>query len=571
MSVNRSKFLSAVAAGALLVSADAALAAEQTGANAVQLDQLLSDIAAQQSRLDEQTRQMEIERQKLREQAAELQRLREQMQAEQTGGAKAKSVAETQAPATVKTTQSVPREAPARPRTGTGYTAKNVHTDGPAAKTDLPSFAGMPSPYVPEDAPREGRETLRDVVRRAVAPTLAAQTEVGQRPEENDDEIDIAVIADRGGVLTPRGTLVIDPSLDYNHSSVNRFFFDGVEIVDAVLIGVLEAQDINRDSVTTGIGMRYGLTRRMEFSARTSWTYRDDRTDAQVVNATGARAIKELDGSGFGDLDFGLNYQINKPKGNFPYFVANARFKTNTGKGPFDVDRNLQTGLEEELPTGSGFWTIEPSLTVIYPTDPAVLFANIGYQYTVDDNVNTAVLDRCDITAVGGAAPIDGGSGLTTPRDLSGEPGSVVTDENGDTVTFPSSCVATFAFTTDRDQRTINSVNPGDAISMSVGMGIGLNDSVSLSLGYEHTWVFGTETNQTRIQTTDTSGIVEQVITRGTSKSADAQVGALLIGASISVADNVGLNFNVAVGVTDDSPDVRLSLRTPLSWRLFKK
>ena len=52
-----------------------------------------------------------------------------------------------------------------------------------------------------------------------------------------------------------------------------------------------------------------------------------------------------------------------------PWFVANLRGKLATGEGPFDVDRDA-AGVKTELPTGSGFYALEPSLTVIYPTDP---------------------------------------------------------------------------------------------------------------------------------------------------------------------------------------------------------
>src|SRR3546814_4865488 len=51
----------------------------------------------------------------------------------------------------------------------------------------------------------------------------------------------------RSGVLTPKGTLVVEPSIQYSHSQVNRFTFLGVEILDTFLIGLLEAQDADRD------------------------------------------------------------------------------------------------------------------------------------------------------------------------------------------------------------------------------------------------------------------------------------------------------------------------------------
>jgi hypothetical protein len=112
--------------------------------------------------------------------------------------------------------------------------------------------------------------------------------------------------------------------------------------------------------------------------------------------------------------------------------VGNFRVKSDTGTGPFDVDRNA-AGIEEELATGSGFWSLEPSITVVFPTDPAVLFANVGYLYNISKDVDTMV----------------GGS-------------------------------------------RIGKVEPGDAVRMAFGIGFALNEKTSLSFGYQHDFINGT-------------------------------------------------------------------------------
>src|SRR3546814_3275808 len=68
----------------------------------------------------------------------------------------------------------------------------------------------------------------------------------------------------RSGVLTPKGTLVVEPSIQYSHSQVNRFTFLGVEILDTFLIGLLEAQDADRDLYQAAITGRFGITDRLE-------------------------------------------------------------------------------------------------------------------------------------------------------------------------------------------------------------------------------------------------------------------------------------------------------------------
>jgi len=63
-------------------------------------------------------------------------------------------------------------------------------------------------------------------------------------------------------------------------------------------------------------------------------------------------------------------------------FIGNLRYKSNTGKGPFEVPTD-SNGQELELPTGSGFSAWQPSVTMIYPSDPVVFYSNLNYIYNV--------------------------------------------------------------------------------------------------------------------------------------------------------------------------------------------
>lgn len=318
-------------------------------------------------------------------------------------------------------------------------------------------------------------------------------------PEEKRSEQDITIIADRGGILTPKGRLTFEPILTASHTSSNRFFFQGVEIVDAVLIGAIEATESRRNYMSAQLGLRYGLTDRMEISGKVPFVYRDDRVESTIISEQDGQQgeptfLQDIDGSGLGDIEFGVQYQLNDGQDGWPYFVGNLRAKSTTGEGPFEVARD-NAGFETELPTGSGFWSIEPSLTMIFPTDPAVFFANFGYIYTIgrDVDLNT------------------GGS-------------------------------------------FIGRVSPGDTISGSLGLGFALNEAMSMSLGYQHNYVFGTD-----------SEINGSVVS-----AQDFQVGSFLFGMSLGLGETTGLSMNVAVGVTEESPDVEFTLRMPFSVFLFE-
>jgi hypothetical protein len=263
---------------------------------------------------------------------------------------------------------------------------------------------------------------------------------VGEPPEVERPEV--AAISEVGGVLTPQGYLVIDPQVEYVHSSEDRFFFQGVEIVDSVLIGALEAESVSRDSIAPSFGARYGITSRLEIDFRVPFVYRDDRET--ITPPGGSATTNTLNASDIGDVEAGIHYQVNDGMGGWPFFIANLRGKTDTGRGPFDVDFD-STGLPTELPTGSGFLSIEPSVTVIYPTDPVVFFVNVGYQWNVEKDVDTFI---------------------------------PTTGQVGD-------------------------VDPGDAIKGSFGMGFALNERTSFTLGYEHNYIQETDFEVDGVETSD--------------------------------------------------------------------
>ncbi|WP_346427390.1 transporter [Caulobacter sp. 17J65-9] len=261
------------------------------------------------------------------------------------------------------------------------------------------------------------------------------QQPVGEAPPETKP-VPVEAIPEGAGVLTPRGVFVVEPQLDFTHGSSNRLVFRGIEIVPGIQIGVIEANDADRDTISAAAAFRYGLTNRIEVEARIPWLYRKDRvTTVQQRDDQVARTI-ELDGSDIGDVEVSARYQINDGRsGKWPVFVAGLRVKSDTGRGPFDVDRD-PLGVATELATGSGFWGVEPSVSFLYPSDPAVIFGSLSYLAHLSKDINE-----------------DFGDGVTVGR-----------------------------------------VDPGDAINASIGFGFALNDRFSYSLGYRHSYIFETDT-----------------------------------------------------------------------------
>ena len=334
---------------------------------------------------------------------------------------------------------------------------------------------------------------------------------VGEPPPVQEVQPEVPGIPDIGGVLTPRGRLVLEPELQYSHTSVNRLTFRGVEILETLAIGALFAEDADRDTWTAAVTARYGATDRLELEMKVPYVYRRDKFRAAGASPIGPQGELErkLTGDGLGDIELAAHYQLNRGRGNAPFFIGNLRYKSTTGDGPFDI-RRTEDGLERELATGSGFHSIEPSLTVLFPSDPAVYFANIGYLHNFKESVNQRVA----------------GSG----------------QEDNDDFDF-----------------TISEVDPGDAVRVSFGMAYSINPRSSFTLGYKNDFIDRTKTTFVDADT----GVESQ------ERSSTLNVGSMLLGWSYQLDQDVAINLGLEFGVTDDAPDMALTFRIPFGMNVF--
>ncbi len=117
------------------------------------------------------------------------------------------------------------------------------------------------------------------------------------------------------------------------------------------------------------------MTNRFELEARVPYVYRSDDTVSREVNATG-------------------------------------------------------TGLPLDLPTGSGFYSLQAGLTWLYPTDPAVLFGNFSYLHNFKRTVS---------------------------RNLR-----------------------------DGTRESLGEIRPGSVLGFNFGMGLAINDKSSFRIGYDN-------------------------------------------------------------------------------------
>ncbi len=310
------------------------------------------------------------------------------------------------------------------PRSGEQQDTEVAQTSGPAAATGGNGDASAGSAES-QSAPISGPSSKEQEARRVLetAPTLS----------------------NTGGVLTPRGQFVIAPSFEYDYWSQNQLGVNGFQIIPGITFGNIFVNRVEQNIGTAAVTIRAGITDRLEANVKIPYVVNYGSTNSLIpltdqVQNLGVNASN----ANLGDIQFGASYQINAGQNGWPIFVGNFLFKTITGVSPFDVPIVTSNdpdpygkyfqGAPKKLATGTGFYSLEPSLTVLYPTAPGVLFANLLFIENLGRTVN--------IQSTSGGPP--------TPTKLT----------------------------------------PGRALALTFGIGFALNDRTSLTLSYQQEHVF---------------------------------------------------------------------------------
>lgn len=333
----------------------------------------------------------------------------------------------------------------------------------------------------------------------------SAPQAVGQPPRRDSRPPEVAPLFEAPGVLTQKGKYVLEPALQFGYSSSNRVALVGYTIIPALLIGLVDVREVKRNTFTASLSGRTGLTNRLEVELRVPYVYRSDSTvSREIFTGSAVENVFGTSGRALGDVELAARYQVNDGGADKPYYIGGLRFKSRTGRDPFEVvtdcvrrcvgENVTGTGLPLDLPTGSGFYSVQPSLTWLFPSDPAIFFGTVSYLHNFKRSGVTRLV-------------------LSGERDPLGE------------------------------------LAPGGVFGFNFGMGLALNDKASLSLGYDHSTVGRMKQN----------GVVVPGSVR-------TQLGTLLIGYSYRLSPTRTLNVSVGAGVTRDTPDVSLSLRLPISF-----
>ncbi|MDX1597159.1 MAG: transporter [Marinobacter sp.] len=292
---------------------------------------------------------------------------------------------------------------------------------------------------------------------------------------------DIASITSDRGIVTRPGRLTFEPSFSHAHSNSTVVAIEGFTVIPALLVGLINISEVQRDIFVSALTLKYGFSSRFEGAIRIPHlSINEDLRERQAFQGTPVDTVRESTGRGLGDVELSLRYQLNDGLDGMPYIISILRVKPPTGDGPYDVEQRViedndgnPIGVElRERPTGSGFWSVEPGFSFIYPSDPAVLFGNLSYVWTVEEDQGV---------------------------------------ENG------------------------GKVDPGDVVRFGFGMGFAFNEKTSFSLGYDHSVIRETSIEQdnnnlldatfSRIQVGSLSFGLSQRLSKNTSLSLTVGVG----------------------------------------------
>lgn len=277
-----------------------------------------------------------------------------------------------------------------------------------------------------------------------------AEQPVGQAPVRDTRPPEVAPLFEQPGVLTPAGKLIFEPSVQYGYSSSDRVSLVGYTIIPALLIGLIDVREIKTTTLTGTATFRYGVNNRFELELRIPYAWTStDTVEREIFQGSAQDGVFNASGHDIGDIEMTARYQFNDGGADRLYYIGWLRFKSRTGSDPFSVvtdcvtrcvANTTGTGLPLESPTGSGFYALQPGITWLLPSDPAVFFGNFSYLHN---------FTRSDVslTLLNGA------------------------------------------------QQFVGDVHAGDIFGFNFGMGLALNEKASFSIGYDQSIIWPTTQN----------------------------------------------------------------------------
>ena len=289
--------------------------------------------------------------------------------------------------------------------------------------------------------------------------------------------LDQALIV-RGGLLLPSGMLELDNTTSYFSASSDHLTINGFALLPILVVGDITSERVREDYLLPSFTARLGLPHKFQMDVLIPYGYELIRS----VDATGTQTSQS--NFGLGDISAGVSRQLTSEHGRVPDLIANARFKSTTGADSFTL-------TSSEVALGTGFNSIQGSVTAAKSSDPVVFFGNLNYTYNLPANHTVSAND-------------------------------------------PTNPEATM----------IGHFNPGAAMGFQIGSILALNPDVSMTVGWDQRFTRSTQLNG---QDIPASYLIEGTLRLGTSYVyAPGKVIDLSFGVGLT-PDTPNLQFSVGV------------------------
>jgi len=183
--------------------------------------------------------------------------------------------------------------------------------------------------------------------------------------------------------------LTIENGLSYSRYDRKQLTLNGFLALDAIFLGNIAIENVESDSLTYDLAMRYGVSPRLTLNVDVPYLGR--KTVYQKGGAGGAAtaiAEEQTTGSGIGDVNLTANYKLFSETGAVPDTVLTLGVTAPTGRAPYgidwkvierDDDQYTRFAVPERQPTGNGVWQANIGASLVKTMDPAIVFANLGY------------------------------------------------------------------------------------------------------------------------------------------------------------------------------------------------
>jgi hypothetical protein len=332
---------------------------------------------------------------------------------------------------------------------------------------------------------------------------------VEEKPEADDEvartERQRAIESvQRSGVLLRRNSWEVEPSVNYSHASSNLISIDGFAILPILVIGDIQSLRVERDIFTASLGARYGLLENLQLDVSVPYKFERDRfvTQTQTDPAVSIREETTIEDHGLGDVSFGISHQVFYEQGNLPDVILSARATAPTGESLFDLPATA------------------PSTNQLAQAD-----------LPLGSGVWSV---RSGVTAIKSLDPVvlifNAGYTHRFGRDLAL---TSIADDGSGTMT----------------NQVHTTYQPGGTVDYGIAVAVAMNPVFAINLQLQQRITFDTEL--------DGLGEVE-----GTA----ANEADLRFGFAWALTHNTVLNFSAAAGLTEDTPDVSLSLALPVKF-----